>query len=267
MSGWSLDERAHAGAEHLDPTYVADYERKSGFDPAEDIEVLRRHGLHPGSVLLDMGAGTGALAAAVAPLCRTVIAVDVSPAMTRALRARVEADGLANVTVVEAGILSYEHDAGEVDVVFTRNVLHQLPDFWKGIALARLFALLRPGGVLRLLDLVFDCDPADAPRTIEEWFAGAATDPALGFTAQELAAHVRSEFSTYSWLLEPMLERVGFRIVDRAYRRSAYGVYTCIRPPAPAAPTATGDGPRPTGGEPRPGPPPAPRAFLRGAGG
>src|SRR5918995_1662334 len=114
MSGWRIDERAHAGAEHLDPAHVADYERKAGFDPAEDLEVLRRHGPHPGSVVLDMGAGTGVFTAAVAPLCRKVIAVDVSPAMTEVLRARVEAGGLDNVTVVEAGVLSYEHDAGDV---------------------------------------------------------------------------------------------------------------------------------------------------------
>ena len=31
----------------------------------------------------------------------------------------------------------------------------------------------------------------------------------------------------YSWVLEPMLERTAFEILDRRYRRGAYGAYTC----------------------------------------
>ena len=167
MSDWWLDERGHAGDEHLDPRYVAGYERKSGFDPADDIDVLRRHGLDAGSVVVDLGAGTGAFSAAVAPFCRRVIAVDVSPSMTAALRARIEQDGLDNVTVVETGFLSYDHGTEPADFVFTRNALHHLPDFWKAIALQRVAAILRPGGVLRLHDLVFDFEPGDAEPSIE----------------------------------------------------------------------------------------------------
>jgi hypothetical protein len=33
----SLDELALAGAEHLDPTYVSNYERKTGFEPDEAL--------------------------------------------------------------------------------------------------------------------------------------------------------------------------------------------------------------------------------------
>ena len=57
-----------------------------------------------------------------------------------------ETHGLANVDVVQAGFTTYEHAGGPVDFVFTRNALHQLPDFWKGIALARIAALLPAGG-------------------------------------------------------------------------------------------------------------------------
>jgi SAM-dependent methyltransferase len=226
---WWLDERAYAGAEHLDPQYVQGYDRKSGFDPTEDVDVLRRRGLGPESVVVDLGAGTGTFTVAVAPFCGHVVAVDVSPAMAAALRERVEHSGIGNVRVVEGGFLSYEHDGAAADFVYTRNALHQLPDFWKGIALERIAALLRPGGVLRLRDLVFDFAPAEAEERIEAWMAGAATDPALGWTSAELAEHVRIEFSTYSWLLEALLDRTGFDIAERSYRRSAYGTYTCVR--------------------------------------
>jgi hypothetical protein len=105
----------------------------------------------------------------------------------------------------------------------------QLPDFWKAMALDRIAAFLRPRGTLRLRDLVFDFAPHEAEERIEAWMAGAVSDPAVGWTAAELAEHVRGEFSTYSWLLESMLDHTGFDIVERAFRRLAYGAYTCKR--------------------------------------
>jgi ubiquinone/menaquinone biosynthesis C-methylase UbiE len=229
MRRWWLDEQDHAGTEHLDSEYVAGYDRKAGFDPTEDVEELQRHGLGPDSLVVDLGAGTGTFAVSVAPSCRRVVAVDVSAAMTAALRTRIERLGLGNVTVVDAGFLSYVHEGEPADIVFTRNALHQIPDFWKGIALDRIASFLRPHGVLRLRDIVFDFAPPEAEERIEAWMSGAVSDPAAGWTAQELAEHVRSEFSTYSWLLDSMLDRAGFDILERSFRRSAYGAYTCRR--------------------------------------
>ncbi len=229
MPEWWLDERSHAGAEHLDQRYVAGYDRKAGFDPSDDVEALVRHGLGAGSLVVDMGAGTGTFTVAVAPLCRRVVAVDVSPAMTAALRRRVQDLGLDNVDVVDGGFLSYEHRAEPADVIFSRNALHQIPDFWKVIALDRMASFLRPGGVLRLRDLVFDVAPAEVEVRIEAWMAGAVDDPSIGYTAEDLAEHVRDECSTYSWLLDVMLDRTGFDVAERTYQRSAYGAYTCTR--------------------------------------
>ena len=229
MEHWWPDERRYAGEEHFDPQYVAGYERKAGFDPTEDLDALRLHGIGPDSIVIDLGAGTGTFAAAAARVCRHVVAVDVSPAMLVALRERVEGLGLDNVTVVEGGFLSYEHRGQPADAIFTRNALHHLPDFWKAIALQRMASILRPAGILRLRDLVFDFDPSDADERVEAWMSSAVTDSATGWTAEELAEHVRGEFSTYSWLLDAMLARTGFDIVDRTFRRSAYGAYTCRR--------------------------------------
>jgi predicted phage gp36 major capsid-like protein len=62
---WVTDELAHAGAEHRDRAYVAGYDAKTGFDVGPEIELLRRLGLGPASTLVDLGAGTGLLAAAL----------------------------------------------------------------------------------------------------------------------------------------------------------------------------------------------------------
>ena len=227
---WWLDETAHAGEEHLDAGYVAGYARKAGTDPAEDLELLRRRGLDETSTLVDLGAGTGVLALAAAPVCRRVVAVDVSTAMLDALRARAERLGLDNVECVRAGFLTYVHDGEPADFVYSRNALHHLPDFWKAIALRRVAAMLRPAGVLRLRDLVFACGPADAEAVVESWLAGAVSRPEEGWTRAELEVHVREEHSTYDWLLDAMLTRAGFEIEDASHAASrTYSAYTCVR--------------------------------------
>jgi ubiquinone/menaquinone biosynthesis C-methylase UbiE len=72
-------------------------------------------------------------AVAVAPLCHPVIAVDVSPAMLAYMRDEVARLGIKNVEAVSGGFLSYEHTGEPVDFVYTRNVLHQVPDFLLGL--------------------------------------------------------------------------------------------------------------------------------------
>jgi SAM-dependent methyltransferase len=228
--GWLFDEFAHAGDEHLDPAYVAAYDRKARTDPSEDLAFLRGLGLGMRSTLVDLGAGTGTFAVAAAPFCRTVLAVDVSSAMLGVLRDKVKQLGLTNVNSVRAGFLTYEHPAGTADFVYSRNALHHLPDFWKGVALERVAATLRPGGTLRLRDLIFSFAPGHATNVIETWLASAPTSPDEGWTRQELETHLREEHSTFNWVLEPMLERCGFDIVDVSHANSRiFSAYTAVK--------------------------------------
>jgi SAM-dependent methyltransferase len=222
---WYPDERAHAGAEHLDRGYVAGFEAKSGLAPGEELALLQAHGLGAETTVLDLGCGTGLLAGAAAPHCRRVVGVDPSPVMLSAARERL--GGVANVELVEAGFLGYEHRGEPPQLVHTRNALHHLPDFWKALALQRIRELLRPGGTLILRDLVYAFEPADAHAAIEGWLAGAVPTPAEGWTRAELEEHVRTEHSTFAWLLEPLLEHAGFEIHSAEHRRGIYATYVC----------------------------------------
>ena len=248
---WMLDELAHAGSEHLDEGFIAGFDRKQGYPDAEaDIAAFEAHGLGRASAVVDFGAGTGQFAIPAVRRFGRVTAVDVSPAMLAALAAKAgagaeagpeagpgagpgagaEADGAARSALecVRGGFLSYV-PAEPVDGVYSRHALHQLPDFWKAIALRRIADMLRPGGVLRLRDLVYDFGPGEAGAVFDGWLAGAAEDPAAGYTAADYAEHIRTEHSTFRWLLEPMIAAAGLDIAEVSYDRRLYAAYTCVK--------------------------------------
>lgn len=227
---WFLNEPLYAGPEHLDPTYVATYDAKAATDPSEDIAQLLANGLNRASTLIDLGAGTGTLALAAAPHCREVVAVDVSGEMLAILQRRAASQGIRNIRVEQAGFLSYAHQGPPAEFIYSRNALHHLPDFWKVIALRRMARMLTPGGVLLLHDLVYSFEPDDAGALFEHWLSNAAANPAAGWTRAELATHIREEFSTFSWLLEPMLTHAGFEIREVAHRPiRTFSTYLCVR--------------------------------------
>lgn len=230
-----IDEAAYAGEHHLQPRFVDGYDRKAGFDPAPEVEVLVQRGLDADSCLVDLGGGTGELALAAAEVCRRVVLADVSSPMVDAARAKIARHGLTNVSVVQAGFLDYRHEGDPADFVYTRNALHHLPDFWKVLALRRIASILRPGGVLRLVDLLYHCEPEGVDQVIQGWLdAAPAEPPDVGWSRAELEQDVRDEHITFSWLLEPMLRRTGFEIVDAFHRDPRpYASYVCQLEPAP----------------------------------
>ncbi len=214
---WLLDERASAGRENLDAIHVSRYDAKEDGDALDEVRLLRSLGLDARSTVLDLGAGTGQFTLAVAPICARVIAVDVSPVMQQRLRAKVDASGQRNIECVPAGFLTYEHSGEPVDFAYSRYALHHLPDFWKAQALVRLGRVMRPEAVLRLWDVVYSFQPDEAEERIESWCATGGTGIETDWIRAELEEHVRDEHSTFTWLLEPMIERSGFRIDDADY--------------------------------------------------
>jgi ubiquinone/menaquinone biosynthesis C-methylase UbiE len=225
-SNWWLDEVTSAGRENLDAAHVARYDAKEDADAHREVTLLQQLGLHRHAEVVDLGAGTGQFTLAVAAVCARVVAVDVSPVMLQRLTAKLSAVHLAHVEVVQAGFLTYEHHGRPADVVYSRFALHHLPDFWKAVALARLRRIVRPGGVLRLWDVVYDFHPADTEARIEAWCATGGRSVDGEWSRAELEEHVRDEHATFCWLLEPMIERCGFAIEDAVYSPDGiFGTY------------------------------------------
>jgi SAM-dependent methyltransferase len=107
-------------------------------------------GLHDGQRLLDVGCGLGDAALALgADLGDEVVGVDVSAEMVAGARARAHAAGRrARFVVGDAGALP-EPD-GAFDVVRSERTLQWLAD--PGTAVAEMVRVLRPGGLVSLID-------------------------------------------------------------------------------------------------------------------
>ncbi|HEX6312580.1 MAG TPA: methyltransferase domain-containing protein [Acidimicrobiia bacterium] len=215
--GWLLDEVAGAGRENLDVDHASRYDAKEDADAIGELALLGNLGLDERSEVVDIGAGTGQFVVAAASVCARVVAVDVSLVMLDQLTAKIGASGLSNVEVVRSGFLTYEHRGSPADFVYSRYVLHHLPDSWKTVALERVHRMVRPGGVLRLWDVVYSFDPAEADERIDAWCATGGSDAEQGWSRAELEEHVRDEHSTFTWLLEPMIRRCGFEIEAAEY--------------------------------------------------
>jgi ubiquinone/menaquinone biosynthesis C-methylase UbiE len=217
LPGWLLDEVASAGRENLDPEHVSRYDGKEDAGAGDEVALLSDLGLTRDSVVIDIGAGTGQFTLAVAPRCARVVAVDVSSVMLDRLRAKIDAAGVSNIGVEQAGFLTYRHRGEPADVIYSRLALHHLPDAWKAVALSRLRHMIRPGGLLRLVDVVYDFGPDEAFARLESWCASAGDEFVGEWSRAELEEHVRDEHSTFTWLLEPMIVRAGFEIEDASY--------------------------------------------------
>jgi SAM-dependent methyltransferase len=228
---WVVDELAHAGRENLDPGHVARYDRKENGHAAAELAALRAAGLSERATVVDIEAGTGQFTLAAAAFVDRVVAVDVSPAMLEHLRAKLRSRGIDNVECVAGGFLTYEHGPVPADLVYGRLALHHLPDFWKARALVRVADMLRPGGILRLSDVVYGFGPVEAEECLERWMSQAASETVDdGWTRAELEEHVRDEHSTFTWLLEPMLEKAGFTIEQAEYSEDRiFARYTCVK--------------------------------------
>lgn len=215
---WFLDELAHAGRENRDSEHAAHYDEKEDADGAAEVALLQGLGLGPESVVVEFGPGTGQFTVEAATVCSRVIAVDVSEVMLAQLARKVNERVIRNVEIVNAGFLDYRHSGPAADFVYSRFALHHLPDFWKALALARTRRILKPGGILRLSDVVYDFGPFEAEQRINEWREQYQAEGGEGdWTRADVDEHVRDEHSTFTWILEAMIERTGFQIEDAVH--------------------------------------------------
>lgn len=137
---------AHAQQTELTPQQL----KQAAFEVPKLAELLA---VKPGSTVADVGAGFGAwmreFSRTVGPTGR-VYAVEVGASQLKSIRAWVERDGLANVTVLEGSADSTNLPAGCCDAILIRDVFHHLTN--PSAIVSSMALALKPGGHLALID-------------------------------------------------------------------------------------------------------------------
>jgi putative AdoMet-dependent methyltransferase len=229
-SAWHYDEFKQIGTDYESVEEVAIYDdRMSGLRDVtgECSRILELLELAPDSRVLEIGTGTGEFAISAAQVCGHVCAVDVSQVMLDYAQKKACDKNINNITFTRAGFLTYDHNGQPFDAVVSQLALHHLPDFWKAIALRRICHILKDGGRFFLKDVVFSFDVDDAPKHINNWIDGVAKfgGDELG---KDVESHVRQEFSTFGWIMERLLQKAGFSIVNTSYNEEhTFAEYLC----------------------------------------
>ncbi len=110
--------------------------------------------------ILDLAAGPGLMASALAGKAREVVAIDLTAETLVVARTRLDADGQHNVRLVRGNGLVLPFGESCFDAAVIRLALHHLQQ--PQHALREAHHTLRDGGVIAVLDLVAPEAPADA---------------------------------------------------------------------------------------------------------
>ena len=225
--GWQYDEMKQVGTDYNDTAKVDVYDtqmKRLRDIKKESEEIIKTLNLTNDSTLIEIGTGTGNFAIAAAKRCKKVFAIDVSPGMLES--ARKKAAGISNIEFHNAGFLTYEHSEEPADYVVSQLALHHLPDFWKLIALKRIFRMLKTGGKFFLKDTVYSFDEnmhdAFFNDLIEKIRKAAGTE-----MATDMETAIRDEYSTMGWVMEGLLRQAGFTIERSQYMDGFIAIYVC----------------------------------------
>jgi 2-polyprenyl-3-methyl-5-hydroxy-6-metoxy-1,4-benzoquinol methylase len=220
---WYYNERRRIG---LDSAVASIY------DGHDDTDIRARAaltmlGVQQGWRVADIGCGNGVLACEAALMGAEVDAIDISPAML-ALAEIQARDRKVRIRTQSAGLLSFAYQPNSYDLVVSEFALHHLPDFWKAVALARIFGALKPGSSFYLRDIVFSSMPDGSERDVEGWADFNINNH--GLAREGVMTHMRDEYSTFGWVIERMLTEAGFILVSAEYQAPLNGTYLLRKP-------------------------------------
>lgn len=222
---WYYNERNRMG---IGPAVASIYDSHDDAD-LRARAALKMLGVQRGWRIADIGCGNGVLATEAALMGAEVDAIDISPAML-ALAEIYARDRKAPVRTQSAGLLSFAYRPESYDLIVSEFTLHHLPDFWKAVAMSRIFRALKPGSTFYLRDIVYASMPDAIERDVEQWADYHIKNH--DFSHESVVTHMRDEYSTFGWVMERMLTDVGFTLISADYHAPMRGTYLLHKPKA-----------------------------------
>jgi len=226
-NNWQYDEFAQVGKDYGTLLEVEKYDAThASFRDVtkENNEILDLLQVNKGDTVVDFGTGTGSFAIQASARGAQVYGVDISSVMLDYAKDKAKSAGIDNIHFIQDGFLSYAHQGPPPKFVSTSFALHHLPDFWKCIALKRIYNMLANNGKLFIQDVVIEeLNCIDNINTfIDAQFTAGGT-----FMKDDAIGHFRDEYSTYDWVMEQMLTKCGFKIITKEYTQGLICRYTC----------------------------------------
>jgi 2-polyprenyl-3-methyl-5-hydroxy-6-metoxy-1,4-benzoquinol methylase len=122
-----------------------DTQAKSDKSYHRTIEIINKY-THPNSSILDFACATGLFSMELAAKANVIHGLDISPKMIEAANRKAAERGLKNTEYVKASIFDDRYTPESYDMVLALNILLFFQD--TGKVIARIYHLLKPGGVL-----------------------------------------------------------------------------------------------------------------------
>jgi ubiquinone/menaquinone biosynthesis C-methylase UbiE len=155
--------------------------RLAWYDERVIDELAERTQVDGSSTVLDVGTGTGFVAAGLGPRVARVIAVDHAPAILDVARQNLDELGIDNVDLREADLAALPLPADSVDATVANMVLHHAES--PAAMLREMARVTRPGGWVAITDEV------EHPY---EWMRTEQADLWLGFREDQVAGFFAS---------------------------------------------------------------------------
>lgn len=229
MHTWYYDEYKSCGVDYSSieqiKQYDANHSQFRNFDN-EAKEIINDLLLNDNSIVADIGCGTAAITNAIAQKVKKIYAFDVSKQMIEYARHRYPET--INIEYICSGFLGLQNYDLEVDAAYTKMALHHLPDFWKQIAFRNLSYILKHGGKLLYVDVIFSGDIDSIENKIIRWID--TFKKQIGEkSANEVEIHIKEEFSTFDWVIEKMLTDTHFTINNKVNHDDMIIKYICTK--------------------------------------
>jgi putative AdoMet-dependent methyltransferase len=127
---------------------------------------------------------------------------------------------VSDVEFVCSGFLTTDARENHYDAIVTQIALNHLAEFWKMIAIKKMYSALKSGGKLLLIDCILSFDVNEYVHHVNGYIE-MVKNTAGPQKANDVVLNIKDEYPAFDWVIETMLFKAGFTI-DKISRFNGY---------------------------------------------